>query len=212
MGWGKLITKTVKGSGRILGGGLKYGSGAFGMYASGNAIYQYAANDKGALDTWGNMFLGKDTMNKVKTEGAGEVVGDFFLGEGNTDKVIEKGKDLIGGVGDAVGSVKEGGGGLFGSLGNMISGLFSGGTSSLVGLIAAGMMLFGNFGWMGKIVCGLIAAMSFGMFGGNSQQVANQQQTNPALAQPVDRQQTDYDLQLEGNDEGSEQVVYRPRR
>ena len=95
MGWGKLITKTVKGSGRILGGGLKYGSGAFGMYASGNAIYQYAANDKGALDTWGNMFLGKDTMNKVKTEGAGEVVGDFFLGEGNTDKVIEKGKDLI---------------------------------------------------------------------------------------------------------------------
>lgn len=209
MGWGKSL---IKGGGRVLGGSLKYGSGAFGLYAGGNAIYQYTANGKGALDTWADMFLGQDTMDKVKNEGVGEVVGDFFLGDGNTDKVVERGKDLVSGVGDAVSSVKEGGSGLFGTLGNMVSGLFGGGTGNLVGLIAAGMMLFGNFGWMGKIVCGLIAAMSFGLFGGNSQQASNQQQAlAPVQSRDVGRQM-DYRPETEGVDEENSNVVYRPRR
>ena len=147
--------------------------------------------------------------DKAKNEGVGEVVGDFFLGDGNTDKVVEKGKDLVSGVGDAVGGMKEGGSGLFGTLGNMISGLFSGETSSLVGLIAAGMMLFGNFGWMGKIVCGLIAAMSFGLFGGNS--VSQQQALAPVQGRD-DSGRIDYRQETEGLDEENSNVVYRPRR
>lgn len=208
MGWGKSL---VKGGSRFLGGVVAHAKGIMLLGGGGYAAYQYSKNGQGALSTWGDLLLGQDTMDKAKNEGVGEVVGDFLLGEGNTDKVVEKGKDLVSGVGDAVGGITQGGSSLFGSLGNMISGLFSGGTSSLVGLIAAGMMLFGNFGWMGKIVCGLIAAMSFGLFGGNS----NQQQANPALS-PVqvrdDSRQIDYRSETEGNDEENGHVVYRPRR
>ena len=209
MGWGiSLIMRT----GRVIGGIGSHPKGALLLGGTGYAAYQYSKSGQGALSTWGDLLLGSNTMDKVKNEGAVEVVGDFFLGEGNTHKVVEKGKDLVGGVGDAVSSIKEGGGGLFGSLGNMISGLFSGGTSSLVGLIAAGMMLFGNFGWMGKIVCGLIAAMSFGLFGGNSQQAAVQQQAI-ALAQGRDESgRLDYRQETEGVDEETSNVVYRPRR
>lgn len=209
MGWAKSL---AKGTGRIIGGIGSHTKGTLLLAGTGYAAYQYNKNGQGALNTWGDLLLGQDTMDKAKNEGVGEVVGDFFLGEGNTDKAVEKGKDLIGGVGDALSSVKEGGGGLFGSLGNMISGLFSGGTSSLVGLIAAGMMLFGNFGWMGKIVCGLIAAMSFGFFGGNNQQVANQQQVVNPLQARDDSRQTDYRQDTEGIDEENSNVVYRPRR
>lgn len=209
MGWGKSL---IKGTGRVFGGIGSHSKGALLLGGTGYAAYQYSKSGQGALSTWGDLLLGSNTMDKVKNEGAGEVVGDFFLGEGNTDKVAEKGKDLVGGVGDAVSSVKEGGGGLFGSLGNMISGLFSGGTSSLVGLIAAGMMLFGNFGWMGKIVCGLIAAMSFGMFGGNSQQAAVQQQALAPVQGRDEGGRIDYRQETEGVDEETSNVVYRPRR
>ena len=138
-------------------------------------------------------------------------IGDALLGEGGTDKAVEKGKDLISGVGDALGGVREGASGLFGGLGNLVSGIFGGGTSSLVGLIAAGMMLFGNFGWMGKIVCGLIAAMSFGLFGGQQSSQAQQLAAAPLRGQDGDRQQSLLP-ETEGDDEENGQVIYRPRR
>ena len=190
--WGRALSRN---SGRFLGGTMKYGAGAFGVYAGGKAFYEYEVNDQAALLTWGNMFLGKKTLEKAKTEGGLNVVGDFFLGDGNTDKVVEKGKDLVGGVGDVLKGTGEGSGGLFGGLSNLVSGIFGGGVSSIVGLIAAGMMFFGNFGWMGKIVCGLIAAMCFGLFGGN-----NKQQTDYYTQQP------------EGNNVENDNVVYRARR
>ena len=150
-------------------------------------------------------------MDQLKKDGVAPVIGDALLGEGGTDKAVEKGKDLISGVGDALGGVREGASGLFGGLGNLVSGIFGGGTSSLVGLIAAGMMLFGNFGWMGKIVCGLIAAMSFGLFGGQQSSQAQQLAAAPLRGQDGGRQQSLLP-ETEGDDEENGQVIYRPRR
>lgn len=209
MGWAKSL---AKGAGRVIDGIGSHTKGALVLGGTGYAAYQFSRNGQGALSTWSDLLFGTETMDKAKNEGVGEVVGDFFLGDGNTDKVVEKGKDLVSGVGDAVGGMKEGGSGLFGTLGNMISGLFSGETSSLVGLIAAGMMLFGNFGWMGKIVCGLIAAMSFGLFGGNSQQAVSQQQALAPVQGRDDSGRIDYRQETEGLDEENSNVVYRPRR
>jgi hypothetical protein len=209
MGWGKSL---LKGGGKLLGGVGAHTKGVMLLGGGGYAAYQYSRTGQGALSTWGDLLMGKETMDKARNDGVGTVVGDFLLGDGKTEKAVEKGKDLVSGVGDAVGGIAQGGSGLFGTMGNMISGLFSGGTSSLVGLIAAGMMLFGNFGWMGKIVCGLIAAMSFGLFSVNSSQQQVNQQISPALAQPVRGQQMDYGQQSDDNDESNGNVVYRPRR
>jgi hypothetical protein len=126
-------------------------------------------------------------------------------------EAVEKGKDLISGVGDALGGVKEGATGLFGGLGNLVGNIFGGGASSLVGLIAAGMMLFGNFGWMGKVVCGLIAAMSFGLFGGQQAAGARQLAASPVRGQGDGLQQP-LVPETEGSDEENGQVIYRPRR
>ena len=206
MGWGKSLGKNLV---RGTGFGLRHTKGALVVGGVGYGIY----SGQGALNTWGDWALGRDRMDQLKKDGVAPVIGDALLGEGGTDKAVEKGKDLISGVGDALGGVREGASGLFGGLGNLVSGIFGGGTSSLVGLIAAGMMLFGNFGWMGKIVCGLIAAMSFGLFGGGSQQTATGQQlaATPVRGQDDGRQQS-FAPETEGDDEDNGHVIYRPRR
>lgn len=205
MGWGKTLGKNlVQGTGF----GLRHTKGALVVGGVGYGIY----SGHGALNTWGDWALGKDRMEQLKKDGVAPVVGDVLLGEGGTEKAVGKGKDLIGGVGEALGGVKEGTSGLFGGLGNLVGNIFGGGTSSLVGLIAAGMMLFGNFGWMGKVVCGLIAAMSFGLFGGGQQAAGAQHlAAAPGRIQDDGRQQplvTD----AEGSDEENGQVIYRSRR
>lgn len=204
MGWGKTLGKNLV---RGTGFGLRHTKGALVVGGVGYGIY----SGQGALNTWGDWALGKDRMDQLKKDGVAPVIGDALLGEGGTDKAVEKGKDLISGVGDALGGVREGASGLFGGFGNLVSGIFGGGTSSLVGLIAAGMMLFGNFGWMGKIVCGLIAAMSFGLFGGQQSSQAQQLAAAPLRGQDGDRQQSLLP-ETEGDDEESGQVIYRPRR
>lgn len=206
MGWGKTLGKSLV---RGTGFSLRHTKGALVVGGVGYGIY----SGQGALNTWGDWALGKDRMDQLKKDGVAPVIGDALLGEGSTEKAVEKGKDLVSGVGDALSGVKDGAGGLFGGLGNLVSDIFGGGASTLVGLIAAGMMLFGNFGWMGKIVCGLIAAVSFGLFSGNSQQAADGRQL---AAAPVQAQEgsrlRDYSSETEGNDEDNGHVIYRPRR
>jgi hypothetical protein len=205
MGWGKTLGRNLV---RGTGFGLRHTKGALVVGGVGYGIY----SGQGALNTWGDWALGKDRMDQLKKDGVAPVIGDALLGEGGTDKAVEKGKELISGVGDAIGGVKEGASGLFGGLGNLVGNIFGNGTSSLVGLIAAGLMLFGNFGWMGKIVCGLVAAMSFGLFGGGQQAASAQQlAAAPAQGQVGGRQQPMLP-ETEGNDEDNGQVIYRPRR
>ena len=123
---------------------------------------------------------------------------------------IQDTKDaLTGGTGTG-----EGGGllgNLFGGVGNLFSGLFSGGTGSMLGLVAGAFLLFGGFGWMGKIAGILLAALSLGLFKGNSQAqqqvvqapVATQRETQQYIVQP--------DLDMGQGDDGSGHTINRSR-
>lgn len=99
-------------------------------------------------------------------------------------------------------------GNLFGGISNLIGGLFNGGTGSMLGLVASAFLLFGGFGWMGKIAGGLLAALSLGLFGGNSQQ---QQALQQVPARQESRQDVIYpDVDTGGQDEPGH-TIHRSR-
>ena len=104
-----------------------------------------------------------------------------YVNEGldNAPELIHDTKEaLTGGVSAVTGGTGQGGGlfgNLFGGISNLISGLFNGGTGSMLGLVAGAFLLFGGFGWMGKIAGALLAALSLGLFSGNNQQQQVQQ-------------------------------------
>ena len=99
-------------------------------------------------------------------------------------------------------------GNLFGGISNLIGGLFNGGTGSMLGLVASAFLLFGGFGWMGKIAGGLLAALSLGLFGGNSQQ---QQALQQVPARQESRQDVIYpDIDTGGQDEPGH-TIHRSR-
>lgn len=118
---------------------------------------------------------------------------------------------LTGGTGTGTG---EGGGllgNLLGGVGNLFNGLFSGGTGSLLGLVAGAFLLFGGFGWMGKIGGILLAALSLGLFKGNTQ---TQQQVvqAPVAAQHMTQQDVLYPgIDIRQGDDGNGYTVHRGR-
>ena len=119
-----------------------------------------------------------------------------YVNEGldNAPELIHDTKEaLTGGVSAVTGGASGQGGGLFGNLfggiSNLIGGLFNGGTGSMLGLVAGAFLLFGGFGWMGKIAGALLAALSLGLFGGNKQQ-----QQQPVLQQAPVRQESANDI------------------
>lgn len=125
---------------------------------------------------------GLDTANRV-VNGVNKAIDKVGDVADAAPDMIKDTKDVLTGGGDG-----QGGSFLsriFGGLGNMVSGLFNGGTGTILGLVASAFLLFGNFGWLGKIAGGLLGAMSLGMFGGSSQQQA-QQQAVPAAARRQD--------------------------
>lgn len=137
---------------------------------------------------------------------ANESVGEFAAKEVVGEEAVEGAKDVAKGVGSAAKSVTEffGGGsdggtgegqgqGQSGSwlsnllsplkgIGNMFSGLFNGNSSGLgIGtLVAAGFLMFGNFGWLGKIGSVLLAMLGMNMLTGNSSQQTQQVAAAPA--------------------------------
>ena len=70
-------------------------------------------------------------------------------------------------------------------IGNMFSGLFNGNSSGLgIGtLVAAGFLMFGNFGWLGKIGSVLLAMLGMNMLTGNSSQQTQQVAAAPARSE-----------------------------
>lgn len=84
----------------------------------------------------------------------------------------------------------------------------TGGWRMLGGLVASAFLLFGGFGWMGKIAGGLLAALSLGLFGGNSQQ---QQALQQVPARQESRQDVIYpDIDTGGQDEPGH-TIHRSR-
>jgi hypothetical protein len=128
-------------------------------------------------------------------------VADVALGEGNVDKIVDRTGEVVDSAQQTMTSVATTAGGANSALGgisdfmhnltsgqggNMFSNLFSnilGGNvsgMSIVGLLAAGMMLFCHTGWLGKIGGALLA---MALIGNNSRQSVTQQATPDSARQ-----------------------------
>ena len=145
------------------------------------------------------------------------IVGDAVVGEGTmesvsnkVDTVIEGVNDLKEKVGETVSTMNEAmtdvnskwSGmsnflrGIFsGNGGNMIGNFFSnlgkGNVSglSLAGLVVSALLVFGRFGWLGKIAGAVLGMMMIGNNANMSQLLGGQRQT-PQIAQTEPQQQT----------------------
>lgn len=139
-------------------------------------------NDKPVMQTVGETVLGEETNAAVKDTVHGTV--------GAVGDTIGAARDAIGGVTDAVNNVNNtasswGGIGQFFSnltsgnganmFGNLFNNIFSGKVSmmSMLGLVASALLIFGRFGWLGKIAGVLLGML---LIGNNSRVVQQQPQ------------------------------------
>ena len=90
------------------------------------------------------------------------IVGDAVVGSDTIDSVGEKVEGVSNAVSNFRGSMTNGNGGNMFS--NFFSNLFSGNVSgmSMLGLVASAFLIFGRFGWMGKIAGALLGMMMIG--------------------------------------------------
>lgn len=144
--------------------------------------WEALVNDKPVMQTVGETVLGEETNAAVKDTVHGTV--------GAVGDTIGAARDAIGGVTDAVNNVNStasswGGIGQFFSditsgnglnmFGNLFSNIFSGKVSmmSMLGLVASALLIFGRFGWLGKIAGALLGML---LIGNNSRVVQQQPQ------------------------------------
>lgn len=215
----------VKGTGRMVGRAGTTGWRSVGnlgshtkglLVGSGLAYGGWRYLQTGRLPGQGILEKGADVMGKtVDAANKGVTAIDKGLGYVNDglDKVPEIIRDtknaLVGdGSGEAAGQVAGLSGGLFGGIKNLLGGIFGGGgIGSMLGLAASVFMFFGSFGWLGKIGGVLLAALSLGLFGGNSRQQTVQQ--SPVRAES--RQDIAYPSIDMGGEEHSSPTIHRSR-
>lgn len=175
---------------------------------------------------WKYMTTGNVPGQKTLETGA-EVVGKSFEAASKTLDAANKGLDYVnkgldkapelihdtkealsGSVGSIGGSGGNSqGGGLFSGFSNLIGGLFGGGTGNILGLVAGAFMLFGGFGWMGKIIGALLSALSLGLLGNKQQQPIAQQ----VPVRQMSQQEALYpNMDMDGQIDGSH-VIHRSR-
>ncbi len=175
--------------------------------------WEALVNDKPVVQTVGDTLLGEETNAAVKdtVHGTVSAVGD----------TIGAAKDAIGGVTDAVNNVNTassswGGVGAFmkditsgngtNMFGNLFSNIFSGKVSmmSMLGLVASALLIFGRFGWLGKIAGALLGML---LIGNNSRVV--QQQSQRQTDQKQDGVNEDKEREKQQSKEEGEQS-HRP--
>lgn len=219
-GVAKVASSAATGGWKALGGVGSHLKGALALGGASYAGWQWMST--GHLP--GERLLSKFGEVAEKT---GNVVSDGLdvVGKGLNfvNKGLDKAPDLIhdtrdalvgGGVGEGTG---QGGGllgNLFGGVSKLLDGLGSGGMGSMLGLAAGAYLLFGGFGWMGKIGGILLAALSLGLFGINNQQQQVQAAQQHVPVAPVQtRQESVYSgLDLGGQDVSQEDSGYTVHR
>ena len=157
------------------------------------------------MQTVGETVLGEETNAAVKDTVHGTV--------GAVGDTIGAARDAIGGVTDAVNNVNTassswGGVGAFmkditsgngtNMFGNLFSNIFSGKVSmmSMLGLVASALLIFGRFGWLGKIAGALLGMLLIG----NNSRVVQQQS-----------QQRQSDQRQDGTNEGKERETQQTK-
>ena len=191
---------------------------------AGNGTYEKAGTTVGnVVDGAGNVIsaVGQGVQNAY--HGAGEIVSNLVSGNGNgaqqqqmTDQQIYQAYQQ-----QALAQQQPQGGGLlnmlnpFQSISNMLGSITSGGSGlSLAALIPAAFLMFGNFGWMGKIASLFLGSLAM-------KNMRQQQVLSPYPVQPVIQQgqqmvispvQEQYRQQLAlGDQQENENVVHRGR-
>ena len=171
---GRVVTSGLKGGERMLGTGgraLKTATVGAGV---GYVGWQALVNDKPVVRTVADLAIGSDTVDSVK-----DTVGGAVDGVAN---VTHQAADAFGSVTNAINGNGNGnqGTGIFGGMGNFMQALCSGNGGNMIGdffrnigngnvsglslaaLIGAGILIFGRFGWLGKIIGVLLGMMIIG--------------------------------------------------
>ena len=167
--------------------------------ATSYVAWEKLTTDKSVARIVGDAVVGSDTIDSVgeKVEGVGNAVSN--LGEtasnamNSVSEAVGGASNNLNGISNFLGSMTNGNGGNMFS--NFFSNLFSGNVSgmSMLGLVASAFLIFGRFGWMGKIAGALLGMMMIGnnatlqqtMGGGMAQQKPQTPAPDPqrALAQ-----------------------------
>ena len=167
--------------------------------ATGYVAWEKLTTDKSVARIVGDAVVGSDTIDSVgeKVEGVGNAVSNLGETASNTmnsvSEAVGGASNNLNGISNFLGSMTNGNGGNMFS--NFFSNLFSGNVSgmSMLGLVASAFLIFGRFGWMGKIAGALLGMMMIGnnatlqqaMGGGMAQQKPQAPAPDPqrALAQ-----------------------------
>ena len=136
--------------------------------ATGYVAWEKLTTDKSVARIVGDAVVGSDTIDSVgeKVEGVGNAVSN--LGEtasnamNSVSEAVGGASNNLNGISNFLGSMTNGNGGNM--FNNFFSNLFSGNVSgmSMLGLVASAFLIFGRFGWMGKIAGALLGMMMIG--------------------------------------------------
>ena len=166
---------------------LKYGGGLVkGTTVGAGAGYlawQSIVNDKPVVRTVSEVMVGKDTVDKVveTTEGVVGSVSGVVNSAGEAVDGMKQAGSAWSGIGNFINNLSAGNG--LSMVGNFFGNLFKGNMSgmSMLGLVASALLIFGRFGWLGKIG-GLLMGM---MLIGSNCSIGEARQQN--LAQQPER-------------------------
>lgn len=159
----------------VVGGGMGY------------LAWEKIINDKPVVRTVADVLVGEETVDKGM-EMAGETVERVKSAVGQAGETLRGVKEGVsslnetwGGIGTFLGNLTGGNG--TGMFGNFFSNLARGNVSGLgmLGLVASALLVFGRFGWLGKIA-GLLMGM---MLIGNNSKV---ERSLPATQTPTEEQ------------------------
>lgn len=172
--------------------------------------WQKLTTDESVVGIVSNAIIGEKGTQAVSDTVHGAVDGIRDLKESvsgmseTVSSAMGSAEEKMNGISSFIGNMTSGNGGSM--IGNFLGNLTHGNVSGLgiMGLALSAFLLFGRFGWMGKIAGALMAMM---MIGNNSQTVQNQvRQATPALAASQTRE-----IDMTSQNQEAEQV-HRSRR
>lgn len=180
--------RTIKGLGTAaktaaVGGGMAY------------VGWEKLTTDKSVTRIVGDAVVGEGTMESVsnKVDTAIEGVNDLKEKVGETVSTMNEAMTDMNskwsGMSNFLRGIFSGNGGNM--IGNFFSNLGKGNVSglSLAGLVVSALLVFGRFGWLGKIAGAVLGMMMIGNNANMSQLLGGQRQT-PQIAQTEPQQQT----------------------
>ena len=180
--------RTIKGLGTAaktaaVGGGMAY------------VGWEKLTTDKSVTRIVGDAVVGEGTMESVsnKVDTAIEGVNDLKEKVGETVSTMNEAMTDVNskwsGMSNFLRGIFSGNGGNM--IGNFFSNLGKGNVSglSLAGLVVSALLVFGRFGWLGKIAGAVLGMMMIGNNANMSQLLSGQRQT-PQIAQTEPQQQT----------------------